>query len=348
MTGCSRSIPSPSVSVVIPTRQRKEALRSALRSLAEQTVPADEYEVVVAVDGATDGTGEMLAAYSAPFELRVTTSAGRGRAAACNSALGLARGEILVILDDDMQVVPQFIERHRRHHPPGSRVCVLGSVPVMVDGSSPLPARYVQAKFDEHFARLADPDHSYVPRDFYTGNASIRSEVLHAVRGFDESFTGYGNEDVELWVRLNAAEVAFRFDEDACAHQHYDKDLAGLARDNVAKGRSAVTLARMHPEVFGALRLAEPCDNSRPWLSARAVLLAITRRYASISEPIFAAAALLERLGMWRQPLFYRAVLDYAFWAGVDAELQAVEQDGNLSELSGELHRGSLDLLLHG
>jgi glycosyltransferase involved in cell wall biosynthesis len=338
----------PAVSVVIPTRQRRDSLRRALDSLAVQTVPAAEYEVVVSVDGSTDGTREMLAAWSAPFALRVTSSERRGRAAACNAGLKLVRGEVLIILDDDMQVVPEFVERHRRHHPPGSRVCVLGSVPVMLDGSSPLAAHYVRARFERHFARLADLEHEYVPRDFYSGNTSLRSEVLRAVHGFDESFTTYGNEDVELWVRLNAAGVSFCFDSGARAHQKYDKDLRALAADTQAKARTAVLLARTHPEVFPALRLAAPRDNSRSWLCARAVLLAITRRWAATSGPIFRVAALLERLGTWRWPLFYRAVLDYAFWAGVDAELEALKEDGKLRELAADLHRGPIDLLLHG
>jgi glycosyltransferase involved in cell wall biosynthesis len=339
----------PVVSVVIPTRQRREPLRRALASLALQTVPAEEYEVVVAVDGATDGTREMLATFSAPYELRAVTSVHPGgRAAACNSALELAKGDVVIILDDDMQVVPQFVDSHRRHHRLGSRLCVLGSVPVTLNGSSPMAARYVQAKFDAHLRRLADPEHVYQPRDFYSGNASLRSEVLREVGGYDDSFTDYGNEDVELWVRLRAADVTFRFDAEALALQEYDKSLDALGRDTMAKGRSAVRLARNHPEVFGALRLAAPRDSSRAWLSARAWLLAATRRCPHVSHAIFAAAPVLERAGLWRWPLFYRALLDYAFWAGVDATLVNPTDEGDLARLAAELHRGPIDLLLHG
>jgi hypothetical protein len=255
---------------------------------------------------------------------------------------------VIIILDDDMQVVPQFVDRHRRHHPPGSRICVLGSVPVTLNASSPLAARYVQAKFDAHLTRLADHEHVYQPRDFYSGNASLRSEVLHEVGGFDESFTDYGNEDVELWVRLRAADVTFRFDAEARALQAYDKSLRALARDTVAKGSSAVTLARSHPHVFGTLRLAAPRDSSRPWLSARALLLAATRRYNHLTNAVLALAAALERVGFWRWPLFYRALLDYAFWAGVDTQLLASTDQGDLARLAAELHRGPIDLLLHG
>jgi GT2 family glycosyltransferase len=337
----------PQVSVIVPTHQRRDPLRRALASLAAQADAAGSFETIVSVDGSTDGTVEMLEAFESPYELRWVVSAKRGRAAACNAAVAAARGEVLIVLDDDMQVVEGFVERHRRHHPSGSRLCVLGAVPVELSDASPLAARYVKDKFDLHLSRLVDPDHLSLPRSFFTGNASLRAEVLLEVGGFDESFGVYGNEDVELSLRLRAAGVTLAYDPEACARQEYDKDLRGLQRDTVEKGRTTILLARSHPGVFGALRLAAPDDGSRPWLALRAVLLAATRRLPAVAPAVFAAAALLERLGLWRRPLFYRAALDYAFWAGVDATLRESKDQGELKRLAGELRRGPIDLLLH-
>ncbi len=335
------------VSVVIPTHQRREALRNVLESLSRQSVGPDSYEVVVAVDASTDGTLEMLKGLAAPFELRWVAPQGRGRASACNAAVAAARGEVVIILDDDMRVVSEFVERHRSHHPAGSRRCVLGAVPVELAAGDPLAARYVKEKFDLHLARLSDPEHRALPRSFFTGNASLRTEVMREVGGFDEGFGIYGNEDVELALRLRKAGVELGYDPEALAYQSYDKDLGGLQRDTLAKGHTTVQLARSHPEVFGSLRLADPGDSSRPWLAVRAVLLWATRRSAATSGAVFALYSLLERLGAWRLPLFYRPVLDYAFWAGVDAELRESDDDGNLSNLARELKRGPVSLLLH-
>lgn len=337
----------PLVSIVIPTYQRREELRRALVSLVHQTAPPDSYEVIVSVDGSRDGTHELLGALVWPYPLRVAGGPNRGRAAACNAALELVRGDIVIVLDDDMQVAPEFIERHRAHHPPDSRLCVLGAVPVALNGDSPRAARYVAAKFEAHLSKLARPDHVFVARDFYSGNASLRAAVLREVGGFDDSFDVYGNEDVELSLRLRAAGVAIVYDAAALAHQEYGKQLGALAQDTLAKGGTTVLLARRHPYVFSALRLAMPRDSSRPWLAARAVLLRLTRRLPSVASAVFALAVLLERAGLWRAPLFYRAVLDYAFWAGVDAKLRDVANDGELTLLATELHRGPIDLLLH-
>jgi len=337
----------PAVSVVIPTHQRRDALRNALDSLARQSADPGTYEVLVAVDASTDGTFEMLEAFEAPCEVRWVSPQGRGRSAACNAALATARGEVAIILDDDMKAVPEFVERHRSHHPAGSRRCVLGAVPVALEEGSSHAARYVKDKFDRHLSRLSDPDHLALPRSFYTGNASLRTEVMREAGGFDESFGIYGNEDVELSLRLRAAGVELGYDPEALACQEYGKDLTGLQRDTLAKGRTTVLMARSHPDVFADLRLAMPYDSSRPWLVVRALLLWLTRRAPGTTTAVFALCSLLERLGGWRFPIFYRPVLDYAFWAGVDAALRESNDEGELSKLAEELKRGPADLLLH-
>lgn len=337
----------PVVSVLIPTHQRREAVRRALLALAEQTDPADSYEAIVSVDGSSDGTEEMLAGLELPYELQVTAGPARGRAAACNSGLALVRGEVLIVLDDDMQPAPTFIASHRAHHPPGSRRCALGAVPIELDSTSPRAARYVAAKFNSHLERLAEPGHEFAPRDFYSGNASLRTEAMREVGGFSESFSVYGNEDVDLWLRLRAAGIELLYEPAALARQEYDKGLRALCRDTIQKGRTTVILARLHPEVFASLRLARPWDNSRPWIVARALLLALSRHLAATPGAVFALAAALERLGAWRQPLFYRAVLDFAFWAGVEGELGESNPEGELSALAKDLRRGPIDLLLH-
>jgi len=337
----------PGVSVIVPTHQRREALGRALTSLMDQTADAGPYEVIVAVDACSDGTVEMIDRLETPYSLRRVSAERRGRAAACNAAIAAAKGEVTIILDDDMTVSPGFVAHHRRHHPPGSRRCVLGAVPVRLDEGSSHAARYVKEKFDLHLSRLGDPAHLALPRSFYTGNASLRTEVVREVGGFDESFGIYGNEDVELALRLRAAGVELGFDPEALAHQEYGKEMGGLQRDTLEKGRTTVLLARNHPEVFGDLRLADPDDSSRPWLALRAALLWATRRIPATATAVFAVGSALERAGLWRSPLFYRAALDFAFWAGVDAALRESSDDGELAMLAGELRRGPIDLLLH-
>ncbi len=340
-------MPDPGVSIVIPSNRRPGPLRRALLALAEQTADPGDYEVVVWLDGPSEESEKMAAALELPYELRIASGPRRGRAAACNSAVERARGEVLIVLDDDMRARPGLVERHRAHHPPGTRRCVLGAVPIELDSSSPRAARYAQEKFAAHMRNLGQPGHVFTARDFYSGNASLRAEVLREVGGFSDSFTIYGNEDVDLSLRLRSAGIEIAYDPEAAATQEYGKGLAELAADTTQKGHTTVILARAHPAAFDELRLASPWDGSRPWLAARAALLAFTRRLPAVRRGALRLADGLERIGLWRQPLFYRAVLDYAFWAGVDAELSETPPEGELARLAMELRRGPIDLLLH-
>ena len=59
------------ISVVIPTYNRRAVLERTLAAVLAQEFAADAYEVVVAVDGATDGTVEMLRALKSACALQV-------------------------------------------------------------------------------------------------------------------------------------------------------------------------------------------------------------------------------------------------------------------------------------
>src|SRR5438309_8094482 len=100
--------PLPEVSVIIPTYRRRESVARTLRALAQQNVPAEQYEVIVVIDGSEDGTREMLAEFHAPYPLQALWQTNRGRAAAINTGIRSAGGKVLVLLDDDMEPAPGF------------------------------------------------------------------------------------------------------------------------------------------------------------------------------------------------------------------------------------------------
>src|SRR5579864_5045934 len=250
------------VSVVIPTYRRCAAVRRLLEHLARQTAAADEYEVIVSIDGAEDGTREMAAAFRAPYALHTLCRPHGGRAAACNAGILTAQGELVVLLDDDMAPVPEFLRAHQEAHALEPRCGVLGAVPVVVPPDAPPVAAYIAAKFNRLLEKLARPDHALVLRDFYSGNFSIRRDLLLKVGLFDEAFKTYGNEDLDLSLRLARAGIRLRYRADALARQSYAKTFPELARDTIAKGNTAVLLVGKHPEAFHELKLATFHDAS--------------------------------------------------------------------------------------
>ncbi|MGE5278178.1 MAG: glycosyltransferase family 2 protein [Acidobacteriota bacterium] len=309
------------VSVVIPTRNRRASLLRTLQALAAQSLPASEYEVVVAVDGSTDGTSEALGNFAATYRLRSIPSPGRGRAAACNAGARAACGRLLVFLDDDMQPGEEFLEAHRREHPAASRRGVVGAVPVLLDASTPPVVTYIGEKFNRHLERLARPGYRMTFRDFYSGNFSIPRNVFLEIGGFDEEFRIYGNEDGELALRLQQAGVEILYSKQACARQHYEKDFAALARDNIAKGKTAVLLSRKWPAARSELRFARFETGSRKWRAALSVLLFLSRVAPFLPRVAIRAMTRLERRRPARLDVYYRFALDYFYLLGARSEL---------------------------
>jgi len=310
-----------SASIVIPTRNRSASVERALRALAQQTVPAKRYEVVVSIDGSEDGTEEMVAAFTAPCSVRALSSARSGRAAACNTGARAARGMLLVLLDDDMEPAPNFLAAHFGEHPPGSRRGVVGAVPIFVDPSSPPVVAYVGSKFNGHLEKLARPGYQMTFRDFYSGNFSIARDLFLQVGGFDEEFRIYGNEDGELALRLLRAGFELHYSAAAAAAQHYEKDFAALARDNIEKGRTAVLLSRKWPDALPEMPFARRGRDSRKWRFARAGLLALSRVFRSTPELVIELVGLLERRRPTRMDVFYRFALDYFYRLGARCAL---------------------------
>ena len=307
----------PAVSVAVPTRGRRDCVERLLRALCRQSLPAESFEVIVCADGATDGTHELVVGFEARFRLAGMWQPQGGRASACNTAIRAASGEVIVLLDDDMEPTEGFLRAHRAEHPPGTRRCVVGAAPIAAGAGDPPLVRYMARKFGAHLERLGQEDHQFGVRDFYSGNASIRREVLLEVGLFDESFSSYGNEDLELAARLRRAGVTIRYSPDAAARQYYTKGFEALAHDTIAKGRTAVQFAAMHPEVRAELQFAAPDPSSRRWRSAREGLLALTSRVGAVPAVLTAATTALERVGPRRLDTLYRFLLEYFYWLGV-------------------------------
>jgi glycosyltransferase involved in cell wall biosynthesis len=113
------------ISVIIPTCNRRVLLAQALRSVLEQTLVPEE--IIVADDGSTDGTGDLIAAFSTenpalrflPLEHRGFP--GRGR----NAGARIARGRFLAFLDSDDLWESQKLEKQRAFFTahPALKVC---------------------------------------------------------------------------------------------------------------------------------------------------------------------------------------------------------------------------------
>lgn len=235
-----------SASVIVPTFNRRRLLQRLLACLDEACVAGARFEVVVAVDGSTDGTGEMLESLPTRYPLRIVPGENRGPAAARNRAMTAATGEVLIFLDDDVQPVDGLIERHLAIHRRDPRAAVIG--PMLASSNARMPpwlcweAATIHRQYEMFESGFFGPTALH----FYTGNASVRREDALGAGGFDERFQRA--EDVEFAYRLASRGIHFFFAPEAKVVHEPDRTLAGWLRMAYQYGRHAVLLERKgHP-----------------------------------------------------------------------------------------------------
>lgn len=104
-------------SIIIPTYNRLQQLLLTLTSFETQTYPKDRFEVIVADDGSTDGTKEMVESFQTSYPLiYVAQQEQRGRSAVRNLGLSQAKGKYVIFCDADFLVFPDFIRIVNQYH----------------------------------------------------------------------------------------------------------------------------------------------------------------------------------------------------------------------------------------
>jgi GT2 family glycosyltransferase len=188
------------VSVAISTYQRASRLPRLVAALEAQTLPRDEFEVIIADNGTTDETARVLADLAARTSLDlkvVRVDMNRGPAGGRNAAWRSARAPIVAFTDDDCMPAPGWLEAGLRAMDGERRVVAGRTVPDPEQDGRRGPFS-LSVAVDE-------------VRYFNTCNILYRWEDLETAGGFDESFTTPGGEDTDLGLRVKAtgAEAVF-------------------------------------------------------------------------------------------------------------------------------------------
>jgi validoxylamine A glucosyltransferase len=232
-------MPSPRLSVVVPTYNRAPLLRRTLASLAEQRTPPP-FEVIVADDGSADDSEQVAAGFRDRLTIRYSYQEDQGYrvAKARNMGAAMASAPVLVFLDSGTLAGPDLLAGHLRHHTgdrpgSGSPACgpaVVGytygyrpydPTPGLAEALARMSPQQVYETYltdplfrdsrHEELAKLGfDLSTLKLPwLFFWSMNASVRAEDYAAVGGFDERFRSWGAEDLELGYRLHRRGVPF-------------------------------------------------------------------------------------------------------------------------------------------
>lgn len=204
------------VSLIVTTYNWKEALAVVLASALRQSVLPDE--IIVADDGSSDGTGEMLRelAARAPVPIIHSWQEDKGFRAARsrNLAIAVSSGDYLVMVDGDMVLEQHFVEDHlafarRGFFVQGPRVLLNEEWSFrLMAGGGKSPHLFTSGIGNRKnclrlplLARILGRQVKALA-GIRTCNFALWQEDAITVNGFDEDFEGWGREDSEFAARL--------------------------------------------------------------------------------------------------------------------------------------------------
>lgn len=245
-----------SVAVIVTTYNRPDALLATLKALARQRRAPEE--IIVADDGSTAETAEVIKSWSKPQGVRVKhlwhDDLGFRAAAIRNRATAHCSSSYLIFIDGDCVVRDNFVEQH----------CALAEEARFVAGNrillSPTFTEFVlrdsielsQSTWTQRIRyRLRGDINRLLPliglpggvwrrwadtrwEGAKTANLAMWRENLMRVNGFDESFEGWGFEDSDLVIRLIRAGIRRtdgRFATGVFHLWHRENDRGRLARN---------------------------------------------------------------------------------------------------------------------
>jgi len=310
----------PSITVVIPTFNRRPSLARLLDGLSQQTYPMEQFEVLVVDDGSTDDTLPYLRGRQTPFALRILQQGHRGPGPARNAGVSQASGEIVLFLDDDVVPVPNLVERHSRCHQENPGAVVIGPMLPPSDWPRPAWVRWEEEKLERQYQAMLERKYACTARQFYTANASLRRSQLLDAGGFDPVFVRA--EDVELGYRLRERGARFIFDPHAAVRHFASRSFAAWRRTPYQYGRYDVIMDR--DKHHGTLRAAGDDFHRRHWLGRLLARVAVGRpplvHGAVLVLSLSALAA--DRLGARRYAsAALSGIFNLLYWQGVSDEL---------------------------
>ena len=213
------------ISVLLATYNWPQALKLSLESLRSQTDL--DFEIIIADDGSTSSTKELILATQINFPVKIThlwqEDQGFRKTSILNQAIETSTGEYLIFLDGDCIAQPDFIAQHRKlaqanHLVTGSRILLNDELSKQLLTWPHWDFKKFTDKLLSY--RLSGGINKYWPLKIKLGDGAWRNykkfvwrrikgcnmacwrSDAQAIGGFDEGMTGWGHEDADFVFRL--------------------------------------------------------------------------------------------------------------------------------------------------
>ena len=249
--------------VIIPTYNRAALLGRTLESLTRQSLPPEQFQLIVVDDGSRDATADMVESFSQRLNLRYFFQEDEGWrvAKARNVGIANAAADVCVFIDSGVALHSGCLAAHVASHDAGQGpVAVLGYVRGF-DVNFRTAGAFTEAidldDLDEtirrmevgnrwrdireiFYAKYTDDFHG-LPAPwviFWTCNVSASTELVRSIGGFDEAFRSWAGEDIDFGYRLFNAGAKIVLNRQASSiHLPHPKAFADNGRSLIANHR---------------------------------------------------------------------------------------------------------------
>lgn len=297
------------LSVIIPTHKRNEILAKALQSLAMQTLPKNEFEVIVVDDNIDYETQETINLFNDKIRVNYYSCEAPGAGAKRNFGVLKSKADIILFLDDDMIASPNLLYEHFSFYNEGADG-VLGRIEEDENVNLNYFTKYlIDNDLQNTYKNINKDNVSF--EYFYTGNISLKKDIFNTLGGFDLKFKQYGFEDSELGYRLNKSGYVIKYNENALGYHHFLRNFEDYLARKRDMGRSAAYFAKLYPELESKLSI-----HSRK-LHEMLIVNGLTENYwLSKAKKLELKKELTEKE---KKELYksYEYLLNYYYWKGI-------------------------------
>ncbi len=263
----------PLISVLLPTYNRADLLVHCLESLTFQSLPADQFEVIVIDDGSTDTTRELCRSYSQKLTLRYLRIENSGISSAKNMAIFLARAPIVFFFDDDDIAGRDFLAEHVKAHKanPKNNIAVLGYTQWAPSLKVNETMKYVMdiGQFLFSYVNLENGqmlDFTY----FWGGRSSCKRSLLVRHGIFNQDLRLYP-EDIELGYRLSKFGLQVIFNKNAVQYMNRSLTFDQYCNRCERQGAAQVKFGLLHNDPI-VQQYCQTADAQERWKSIEPLL----------------------------------------------------------------------------
>lgn len=252
-------------SVIIPTYNRSGLLKLTLITLLNQDVSNEIFEVIVVDDGSTDDTKIVVEEFSNRLNIKYIYQSNNGFRAAAARNLGIvnSEGDICIFIDSGILLSKSAIKKNVKSHSSDVDYAVIGYMYGFDEYNENkeylLDLNIDVYKIDEYF-KILEHDNVFDLREslyrelgddltkwpapwtvFWTGYLSVKRDNLIKVGMFDENFTSWGGEDIDLGLALLTNNIKIVLNRNLKSiHYPHDKSRKTISKDELKNKRKYI------------------------------------------------------------------------------------------------------------